>query len=131
MTFPSLTFCQHLFDLFRLWLWWILSTFSTGLMSPLLPAKGLMASLELRCYKNEKTTFIQRKLYERKGLKIPFKNVVLKKICKGGVKNILFKVVLLKKNTGKGGVKGVIKKTIHSDLFSIYSSFLFITHIFS
>ena len=48
----------------------------------------------------------------KEGVRNTFKNVVFKKICKGGVKNILFKVVLLKKNTGKGGVKGLIKKII-------------------
>ena len=50
---------QHLFDLvmvylFRLWLWWTLSTFSTGLMSQQLPVRALMESLGLRCFFSSK-----------------------------------------------------------------------------
>ena len=38
-------------NFFRLWLWWILWTFSTGLTSLPSPARALMASLELRFLK--------------------------------------------------------------------------------
>ena len=60
--FHIVKFLQHLFDLvvvylFRLWLWWILSTFSTGLMSPQLPVRALMASLELRCFSSKMFTY--------------------------------------------------------------------------
>ena len=60
--FHIVKFLQHLFDLvvvylFRLLLWWILSTFSTGLMSPQLPVRALMASLELRCFSSKMFTY--------------------------------------------------------------------------